>query len=250
MPRGVRSANRRNIAPDADDDSGSDAGSTTSHHGTSLSTLLKLIPLLSVEGFDVWLHALQQIAYTDNWYDPALFGKAADGTITEWTPATFTDTHTSTDLTRVKDRRNCKKCYTIMFVSCKNLQHLFEAIVIGDTGAAFAAISDAFNRNTISAFIAAQKAFLSTNMLTDPVNLSQFIALIASRAKRLSELDNDILRSDKEKTAILLEGLLPEFSAIRIHILATSSTKTFLEISKECKDLAVTLKLKDLRNGG
>ena len=155
-----------------------------------MSSLLKIVPQLGEEGFDTWLMALRMAAFHYDWFDPE---KYPDD---DWTPAEMKmeDRHK----TQVQNR---KTCYTIMYQKSKGYEHLYEDVKIGDAGAGYKAVCALFDRATTSGFIAAQKKFHGTSMMTDHCNITKYMSIISKRAKHV--ISKGGAAGSKEKIAVL-----------------------------------------------
>ena len=136
-----------------------------------------------------------------------------------------------------------------MYKTCKDLEYFFEGIKLGDVIAAYNRITRVYNRQTTAGFIASQKAFTSSSMAQDHVDLCQFIALIAGRAKRVRSLGGTV--SEKEKISVLLGGLLPEFKAQKTLIQKEPiNTLTYEAVGNDLTDFAISEEIYSLKAGG
>ena len=161
--------------------------------------MIKIVPQLNEVGYDNWLKSLQLVAYSEDRYDKE--GEMFDGE-QGWQPSDF-----DVSLVDRTSKRARKMCFTLMYKTCKDLEYYFEGINLGDATAAYNRITRVYNRQTTAGYIASSQAFTGSNMAIEYVDLVQFIALIASRAKRVKSLGGTV--SGEEKIAVLLGGLLP-----------------------------------------
>ena len=159
------------------------------HSTTKIHDLLKVVGQLSEVGFERWLKSIQHTAHRENWYDTeaGLFD-----TELGWQPSDFDPTQTDK-----KSKANYKLCYSLIYETCRDVDHLFEDVAIGDTIAAYARITRVYNRHTTEGFLAAQHTFTGTSMAKDNVNINQFISLITSRAKRVISLGGNVSEAEK-----------------------------------------------------
>ena len=183
--------------------------------------------------------ALQLIAYGEKWYDPD-----DAGTPDNWKPSNF-----DTSLHDSKSKRDRKLCFTIMYKQCKGLEYLFEGVKLGDAVGAYKHITRVYNRNTTAAYIAANAAFTASNMAVNHVDLNEFIALIAARAKLVNVMGGAV--TERQKCAVLLKGLLTEFKVIKTLIeVKPINSITYEGIGNSLIDFAVTKSICNLKNGG
>ncbi len=148
-----------------------------------------------------------------------------------------------------ESKRARKLCFTLMYKTCKDLEHHFEGIKLGDATAAYNRLTRVYNRQTTAGYIASSQAFTSSNMAIDHVDLCQFVAIISSRAKRVKSLDGTV--SEKEKIAVLLGGLLPEFKTQKLLIQNQPiDTLTYEEVGNSLTDFAITEGIFSLKVGG
>jgi hypothetical protein len=206
-----------------------------------MAALLKIVPQLKEVGYDNWLKALQIVAYSEEWYDE-------DEIVLEnengWQPSDF-----DASLQDKDSKRHRKVCFTLMYKTCRFLEHFFEDVKLGDVIAAYKNITAVYNRKTTAGFVAASRAFSNSSMQVDHVDLCEFIALVASRAKRVRSLGGKA--AEAEKISVLLGGLLPEFKAQKTIIQsAPIDTLRYATVSNDLTDFAITEEIYLLKTGG
>ena len=141
-----------------------------------MAGMLKLVPQLNEVGYDIWLKAIQLVAYSEDWYDTeaGLF-ETEEG----WQPSDF-----DMSLSEKSDKRARKLCFTLMYKTCKDLEYFFEGIKLGDVIAASNQIARIYNRQTTAGFIASQKAFTGSSMAQDHVDVSIYCSNCRPRKTR------------------------------------------------------------------
>ena len=207
-----------------------------------LSTMLKIVPMIKEVGYDEWLKKIQLVAYQYDWYNEDDFDED-----NEWDPTQFAPVNGGN--LSAADKRAKKVCFTLIFNTLKGHEHLLTSIAMGDTVAAFKAVTTYFQRDTAAGAVDASSAFTTSSMMKDHVSISEFVALVSKRAKKVIKSGGSANEVDKLST--LLKGLLPEFKEVKtIIMMQPMNTLVYSDVAAHLFDYAQTNGIDSLKQGG
>ena len=152
----------------------------------------------------------------------------------------------------MKERHDRENFFDLILDKVGKYEHLLEDVQDNEANEAFQILHENFHRTTTAGFQQASLNFNGLSMEKEDVNISEFIAEVSKRAKRLARLNGTA--GDIEKVSVLLSGLLPEFRDIKTylnnHSLGGGNALTFKAAAKAITDFSKTEGLDQTRRGG
>lgn len=129
-------------------------------------------------------------------------------------------------------------CYSVITNSITGkYQHLLQGVASGDARHAFNAVYDAFVATNAGGIKKARSDFNNSTMISDLVNITEFIALIDKRAAECVRLGQRI--DDSNKITVLLDGLLDEFDSERKYYERKNLQNiTWIQVTRALKQFA------------
>jgi hypothetical protein len=218
----------------------------------SIGSMLKIVPQLEEAGWATWKMKLMLCAFQYEWYDPDDY----DDEDKPWTPMDlYWEPEPNADGDRVAVASNAKvkkarrMCYTTIANTIDKHDHHIASVPMGHCGEAYEALAFVFERRTIAALIVSKKEFFALSMQNTKLDIARYCAHISSAATLLRQQDEAI--TEKDKIAVLLGGLLPEFKLQKTIISqGRMATLKFKAVEKSLVDFALSEKIEHLKQGG
>lgn len=137
---------------------------------------------------------------------------------------------------------------TISNSTGQKYQHLLEDVDEGDARHAFNVIQASFVSNDAGGCNKMRTKFNNSSMISDQVNILEFISLISKRAKDCNRFGENI--QDRQKISVLLEGLSDEFKDEKAHYERKQMSElTWTTVVKGLKQFANNKDLMDFTPG-
>ena len=197
-----------------------------------LSAMCLTMALLTASDFNAFEDSVKRFAYMYNWPDYIL---DLDGVA----PAEPND----------NDKRHLKNAYMLIMDRCQGhlVANLLKGVPMGDALQAWKTVYRYHHKDTVAGRSNATMAFYGATMANTNSNVVEWIALVETRAKRLSSAGGTPTESDKLGT--LLQGMLPEFKSV-VTILHATPDLTYSYASGVITDFASTNNLTEFVKGG
>lgn len=159
-------------------------------------------------------------------------------------PASFLskDRRVDVDLSSLEEEEllHYNNLYRIIDVKTKDhpVYSYVNRVKVGDGRSAYKRILEYFFRNSAAAVSAAYRKFQTETMSSTNTNVMQFSALVDDNAQRLTDLGETV--GDGQLAHVFLDGLLKEFSPIKLIIQQSDKTFTFQELETKILDYAIS----------
>ena len=190
------------------------------------------VALLTASDFNAFEDSVKRFAYMYDWPDYIL---DLDGVVP--------------DDPEDQDKRHLKNAYMLIMDRCQGhlVANLLKAVPMGDAVEAWKTVYRYHHKDTVAGRSNATMAFYGATMANTNSNVIEWIALVETRAKRLTSAGGTPTESDKLGT--LLQGMLPEFKSV-VTILHATPNLTYSYASGVITDFASTNNLTEFVKGG
>ena len=162
-----------------------------------LSAMCLTMALLTASDFNAFEDSVKRFAYMYDWPDYIL---DLDGVVP--------------DDPEDNDKRHLKNAYMLIMDRCQGhlVANLLKGVPMGDALQAWKTVYRYHHKDTVAGRSNATMAFYGATMANTNSNVVEWIALVETRAKRLTSAGGTPTESDKLGT--LLQGMLPEFKSV------------------------------------
>jgi len=187
-----------------------------------LSELAMQLRILTRTNWLRWREKMEDITYQENWPE-GILNWESDGAL-KWDGSESAEGDSAEDKWKNKQRR---LAYALVKMRVSDsLSYLLHGIKKGDVQEIIQKLKKVLTKNTEKQALKLANAFASQSMRSTGLNFTRFVPYILNYVNELKAVGEIV--SDLKMKAVLIEGLLPEFTVIKSHIeLSTQGTYTF-----------------------